>query len=304
MDKYEAFRILELEPTSDKKKIKKAYAALAKKFHPEEQPEKWEKLHSAYEAALNYADHCGILKTEIPEERENFPEQGREEKKGALGTVCEDFSEDNELDHMFDHVSDMAEQIRKDKLSETLEQALTDLKMLGRKPKGRLKEWKAVLEKEEYEDAYRQKEFVLRLGQILSEKRINVHVCLYLKSRLGEIAGEDTDIPEEVFQYTAEQIEKACRNDMPDLVKEKQEERRQKYRKALLTIVKILLITYLAVRAIGFLTQLWPSVYSQYQQEQKRKEYEESMEKLEEFKEKADQLIKEAEETERQETER
>ena len=51
------FRILEIEPTNDKKEIKKAYAGLVKRYHPEEFPEEWEKIHDAYEQALKMAEH-------------------------------------------------------------------------------------------------------------------------------------------------------------------------------------------------------------------------------------------------------
>ena len=46
------FKVLGIEPTSDKKQIKKAYAKLAARYHPEEYPEKWQEIHEAYEAAI------------------------------------------------------------------------------------------------------------------------------------------------------------------------------------------------------------------------------------------------------------
>ena len=49
------FDILGIEPTSDKRLIKKAYAQKVKECHPEESPEEWQQLHEAYEAALKYA---------------------------------------------------------------------------------------------------------------------------------------------------------------------------------------------------------------------------------------------------------
>lgn len=56
-----AFDFLEIEVTKDKKAIKKAYAALVKKYHPEEQPAQWEKAHEAYEAAMKYAESDEVL---------------------------------------------------------------------------------------------------------------------------------------------------------------------------------------------------------------------------------------------------
>lgn len=46
------WEILGIPPGSDERAVKRAYAALAKKYNPEEEPEQWEKLHSSYKAAL------------------------------------------------------------------------------------------------------------------------------------------------------------------------------------------------------------------------------------------------------------
>lgn len=42
------WEILGIEPTKDKKQIKKAYARALKSCHPEEYPEAFKILHSAY----------------------------------------------------------------------------------------------------------------------------------------------------------------------------------------------------------------------------------------------------------------
>lgn len=50
-----AFDILGIEATKDTRAIKKAYALMAKQYHPEEHPAEWEKLYGAYQTALEYA---------------------------------------------------------------------------------------------------------------------------------------------------------------------------------------------------------------------------------------------------------
>ena len=50
----EAFKILEIEPTDDKKKIKIAYSKMLKKYHPEEFPEMFMKINEAYKVALEF----------------------------------------------------------------------------------------------------------------------------------------------------------------------------------------------------------------------------------------------------------
>lgn len=46
------WEILNIEPTQDKKAIRKAYAILSKQYHPEENPEKFQEIYQAYQQAL------------------------------------------------------------------------------------------------------------------------------------------------------------------------------------------------------------------------------------------------------------
>lgn len=48
-----AWEVLEIEPTSDKKEIKKAYAKLLKQYHPEENPEEFKQIQAAYQQCLH-----------------------------------------------------------------------------------------------------------------------------------------------------------------------------------------------------------------------------------------------------------
>jgi len=49
------WRVLGLEPTRDVGAIRRAYATAAKQFHPEEQPEEFKRVRTAYEQAMAYA---------------------------------------------------------------------------------------------------------------------------------------------------------------------------------------------------------------------------------------------------------
>lgn len=79
------WEILGIEPTTDKKRIKKAYAEKTKEIHPEEKPEEFKRLHEAYQAALGYADYIskanGSGGREIP-----LPNA----EQGAVGNTDED----------------------------------------------------------------------------------------------------------------------------------------------------------------------------------------------------------------------
>lgn len=50
----EAFKILEIEPIDDKKKIKIAYSKILKEYHPEEFPEMFMNIREAYQTALGF----------------------------------------------------------------------------------------------------------------------------------------------------------------------------------------------------------------------------------------------------------
>lgn len=48
-----AWKILRIEPTKDKKEIKRAYAKLLKQYHPEENPEEFKQIQAAYQQCLH-----------------------------------------------------------------------------------------------------------------------------------------------------------------------------------------------------------------------------------------------------------
>lgn len=69
--------MLGITPTSDKRAIKKAYAARVKEIHPEEKPEEFQALYKAYQAAMEQAKYA--------ERRENARRLALEEKKEDAG---------------------------------------------------------------------------------------------------------------------------------------------------------------------------------------------------------------------------
>lgn len=65
--------ILEIQPTRDVGAVKRAYARLAGKYHPEEEPEKFLQLRQAYQAALRWAE--AGAEPEPEREPKNQPEE-------------------------------------------------------------------------------------------------------------------------------------------------------------------------------------------------------------------------------------
>ena len=113
------WEILEIEPTTDISVIKRAYAALAKKYHPEQYPEEFLNLRNAYEAAMDYAasgngtffarseaqnavispqktEKTNIEETHKTELKEEINEQEQEEEQELSENIYWDLSKLNE----------------------------------------------------------------------------------------------------------------------------------------------------------------------------------------------------------------
>ncbi len=74
------WELLDIAPTTDKKAIRRAYAARSKVFHPEERPEEFRQLYEAYQAALTYARLASAghdaAEAENPHQQDGFHQQG------------------------------------------------------------------------------------------------------------------------------------------------------------------------------------------------------------------------------------
>lgn len=79
------WKVLNIEPTTDKKIIRQAYAREVKHCHPEEHPQEFRRLQQAYREALRYAD-CN-------EEKEKPIILGEESQDSVLETRTERFEE-------------------------------------------------------------------------------------------------------------------------------------------------------------------------------------------------------------------
>ena len=73
------WELLDIAPTTDKKAIRRAYAARSKVFHPEEKPEEFRQLYEAYQAALTYARLASAghdaAEAENPHQQDGFHQQ-------------------------------------------------------------------------------------------------------------------------------------------------------------------------------------------------------------------------------------
>lgn len=117
------FKVLGIEPTSDKKQIKKAYAKLAARYHPEEYPEKWQEIHEAYEAAIQFASAIGEdAWTEEEEQKKSDSFSGLENRAEADSIVV---WEENTEQKTAVEVSAEKEYIDKDAVPESVPEAIS-----------------------------------------------------------------------------------------------------------------------------------------------------------------------------------
>ena len=87
----EAFEILEIEPTDDKKKIKIAYSKMLKKYHPEDFPEIFMRINEAYRIALEFE------KSDFDEVKsENETTEKKDENAEFFERVKKNFEENKE----------------------------------------------------------------------------------------------------------------------------------------------------------------------------------------------------------------
>lgn len=210
-----AFQILEIEPTNDKKEIRKAYAGLVKRYHPEEFPEEWKKIHNAYEQALKMAEHVQPpipaeppVKIEVSEPSVKFevsepsvkievlepPEQEKEPEEEPTAVENEE-----EMDSLFDNIGEMArEQHHQDEetFKRKLQEAMNDFRKVSGKNEIDIKEWEAFFNQETRLPYICTREFLEMLGDCFENRKIEVEMYRFLKEQLAVIAqyGQDRNI--------------------------------------------------------------------------------------------------------------
>lgn len=191
MIRREAFQILGIEPTEDKKIIKKAYAKLVKQYHPEEQPVEWQKVRDAYEIAL------GGIPTSVCVESLLNTNVGAQniEKKGKL--LTDEDAEQEEFLKIFDNLSDLSiqekaqqeaeEKRQKEADKPALTAAIYEVALLRYKRFQSTKAWKRIFENEEYERVLCKEEFLAECRRSLYYAVISKRLYRYLNKHMNRI---------------------------------------------------------------------------------------------------------------------
>jgi len=163
LDWIESFRILQIEPTNDKKKIKIAYSKLLKKYNPEDYPDLFIKIQEAYETALKYSG--------------NFSENTR------------NFNENNFSKNMYEEKSDEYEKMK----DNNVDNWINEVKKLSEMKKRKLEDWLQLFKEcNENMNSEEKKEIIKKLG-IIYEKNDYIEISNFFFSN-GETIYKIPDI--------------------------------------------------------------------------------------------------------------
>lgn len=195
MDKLTALEVLGLRANATRDEMKRAYAELSKKYHPEEFPEEFQQIHEAYRVLSRTARQNSEqqIRTEERqyqepqgEEKERqyrFREQElQEEEKEAEEEIEFDFQKVYRQNHEekqeppkeegsayhFESVLENASQKEQEKLHEAVLRALAEMNILLQPNyREKIKLFQAFFEKEEYQEALHQPEFLQEFAKML-----------------------------------------------------------------------------------------------------------------------------------------
>lgn len=237
------FTVLGIEPTTEKKTIKRAYAAKSREFHPEEHPEEFQRLHDAYEEALAWAERNARREEEpqMPEEprrmeeesgedrMENSREKDEKSEESATQSVeppeqPKDDSEawDGDWTRQFQNMADASERQGADdrEVRKIMEQCIS--LYLNEKERNKLYHWKDILEEPAYREYFRTKTFVESWYHFLDTHRMfDAAIWQYFQWIDGKLfsALEAGVMP---FAYpTQEEIERMPRQETPEQTQER-----------------------------------------------------------------------------------
>ncbi|MBO5461457.1 MAG: DnaJ domain-containing protein [Ruminococcus sp.] len=191
MDELRAYEVLKLKPGCSREEIKEAYAVLSKQFHPEEFPEEFQKIHTAYTTLIR-----GGRRNRRTEERPVFSEPEKpvfEENRNTAFFENEEpmvFSEEEPVrtpgkqseepkeaeasqSYNFDETLEQAYKTEQQELHERTLEAIAEFKILlspAYCQKVRL--FEAFFKKEEYQKVFANPVFVKALAELLEDTNL------------------------------------------------------------------------------------------------------------------------------------
>ena len=188
----EAFKMLEIEPTRDKKEIKTAYSKMLKKYHPEEFPDVFIQINEAYKVALEYTGNEFMENDNLgTQSYSNFKEYSENEE-----------TDDTEFSDIFE------EKNTSEKSKEIVYQWLKNFKSIIISQKRPLKGYKNILNEFHYNlDETEKKE----IFNILLRKKFfnsNLFITEFEKQLLLYNLNGTKSIFEEIFEINEYELSK------------------------------------------------------------------------------------------------
>ena len=224
------YQVLGISPTRDKKIIRKAYAGLIRKYHPEEHPEKWKEIHDAYTIAMQRADQEEVPAVSIskpkneeqrpqreeqkPQHEEQTPqqqEQNPQEKNAEVRRKSENRKGETKQpeEDLFGNLEKLTETAKKEQQEERqrqLKTAIEQLNMLCEPKKLQFLQWQEFFGKEEYQWAVRQGEFLYELANRLRGHVMGRRLYRFLLDQIQTIENYNrsvNEIPKKQGAYDA-----------------------------------------------------------------------------------------------------
>ena len=204
MDQLTAYKVLGLEPGASPEEVKEAYATLSKKYHPEEHPEEFQKIHDAY-ATLARGRRAQTTKTtysewDEQEERSKQPEfrfeevvvenQQPQESGNPLVEEMQEYDFERikaesvkveEPVYAFEEAEARAEWEEQQRLHELVLEAVAELKVLvSPKYKNDVKAYKTFFEDNKYQPIIRRADFLHKLCDALEDSKLKKSVYDYI----------------------------------------------------------------------------------------------------------------------------
>ena len=226
----DVYQVLGISPTRDKKIIRKAYAGLIRKYHPEEHPEKWKEIHDAYTIAMQRADQEEVPAVSIskpkneeqrpqreeqkPQHEEQTPqqqEQNPQEKNAEVRRKGENRKGETKQpeEDLFGNLEKLTETAKKEQQEERqrqLKTAIEQLNTLCEPKKLQFLQWQEFFGKEEYQWAVRQGEFLYELANRLRGHVMGRRLYRFLLDQIQTIENYNrsvNEIPKKQGAYDA-----------------------------------------------------------------------------------------------------
>lgn len=183
MDQLTAYEILGLQPGASRESIKKAYAELSKKYHPEDYPREFQQLNEAYRILTRGRRESRYSENTVytnPPEKE--PDHQETQKKYDFERVREEEQEQAEQKaYDFEGVLENEAEREQEKLHELTIKALYEMEILLRPEyceKSKL--FQAFFQNQEYQNVVKTPEFLQEFSRMLRETSLKKSIYKYI----------------------------------------------------------------------------------------------------------------------------